>query len=162
MTHRTDTWLQSFFLNAQTWLDKEQLPVRALDQRAACHLRRARLFQMATRPLLRLQVPIRRNTRALLAPSIQPAPYFSLGSLCYDSRRTSDCCFQERRGKKMTPPSPMGELLVHHRALPRARDKQWPESVLTCTRGGQLKGRAGVGMLLEGFSPPIRGNGLMA
>lgn len=52
MTPRTGTWLQSFFPNAPTWMDKEWLTASALFQRVVCHLKRERGFSgVATCPL---------------------------------------------------------------------------------------------------------------
>ena len=101
------------------------------------------------------------KTRALLTPSVQPAPYFSLRpSLCCESKRTPD--FQEGSRKKWHHPPATGEVPVHHRAPPHAGDKQWPEPAVTCMRGRHLEGTAGVCTPLEGSSLPIRGSHLMA
>lgn len=115
-------------------LDKEWLPARALEQAAACRLRRARLFQDgATCPPRRLQVAIRRNTRAFLTLSVQPTPYFSLRpSLCCESKRTPDCCFQEGSGRKWQNCLYITE---HHHPLGTGSDQSllspaWGDSIL--------------------------------
>lgn len=124
VTHRTCTWLQSFFLNAQTQLDNEELPARALDQRATCHLRSVRLFPGWP---LALFSGYRHPSGDILEPFLLPLcsllpPYFSIrSSLSYEHIRHQTAA--SRREEKIISPSSMGELLVYHRAWPHSWDK---------------------------------------